>query len=112
MNQITEHTKLPEEFLNRMKEMLQEDFEDFYQSYQNPRTYGLRVNTSKITCEEFEKIVPFPVERIPWTTNGYFYKEDSRPSRSAIHFSSIIHHLHQNIPVPSNRADRPVVLVD
>lgn len=81
MNQITEHTKLPEEFLNRMKEMLQEEFEDFYQSYQNPRTYGLRVNTSKITCEEFEKIVPFPVERIPWTTNGYFYKEDSRPSR-------------------------------
>ena len=33
MNQITEHTKLPEEFLNRMKEMLQEEFEDFYQSF-------------------------------------------------------------------------------
>lgn len=81
MNQHAEPIRLPEEFLTRMKEMLLDEFEDFYKSYQNPRTYGLRVNTSKISCEEFENIVPFPVKRIPWTKNGYFFTEDSRPSR-------------------------------
>lgn len=77
--------KLPEAFLTRMEAMLGDEFEAFKKSYENPRTYGLRVNTSKITCEEFEKTVPFPVKRIPWTTNGYFYEETERPSRCALY---------------------------
>ena len=38
---------------------------------------GLRVNTAKITCEEFEAITPFSMEKIPWIPNGYFLKEES-----------------------------------
>ncbi len=67
-------------FLERMQNMLGNEYEDFIKSYEAPRTYGLRVNTTKISCEEFEKIVPFPVTPIPWIPNGYFYPEDVRPS--------------------------------
>ena len=67
-------------FLARMKEMLGEEYDSFIKSYKVPRTYGLRVNTAKISCEEFEKLVPFPVTPIPWIPNGYFYPEDVRPS--------------------------------
>ena len=67
-------------FLERMQNMLGNEYEDFIKSYEAPRTYGLRVNTAKISCEEFEKIVPFPVTPIPWIPNGYFYPEDVRPS--------------------------------
>ena len=67
-------------FLTRMQEMLGEEYKDFLKSYEAPRTYGLRVNTAKISCEEFERIVPFPVTPIPWISNGYFYPEDVRPS--------------------------------
>lgn len=81
MNEQITPVKLPEAFLERMKDMLGDDFDAFLKSYENPRTYGLRVNTSKISCEEFERIVPFPVKRIPWTKNGYFYDENERPSR-------------------------------
>lgn len=73
--------KIPGEFLERMKGMLGDEFEDFLNSYGDERTFGLRVNEEKIACEEFEKIVPFAAERIPWIGNGYFYKEESRPSR-------------------------------
>ena len=59
-----------------MKEMLGEEYDSFIKSYEVPRTYGLRVNTAKISCEEFEKLVPFPVTPIPWIPNGYFYPED------------------------------------
>ena len=68
------------EFLKRMQKMLGNEYEDFIKSYEAPRTYGLRVNTAKISCEEFEKIVPFPVTPIPWIPNGYFYPGDVRPS--------------------------------
>lgn len=67
-------------FLARMREMLGDEYDSFIRSYDLPRTYGLRVNTSKISCEEFEKLVPFPVTPIPWIPNGYFYPEDVHPS--------------------------------
>ena len=67
-------------FLARMREMLGDEYDSFIRSYDLPRTYGLRVNTSKISCEEFEKLVPFPVTPIPLIPNGYFYPEDVHPS--------------------------------
>ena len=76
---------LPQAFLHRMEDMLGDDFEPFLAAYEQPRTYGLRVNTAKISCEEFEQIVPFEVKKIPWVSNGYFYNEDVRPSRCALY---------------------------
>ena len=51
---------LPENFLIRMKEMLGEkEYEDFLKSYEKPRTFGLRLNTAKISPQEFEKAGSF-----------------------------------------------------
>lgn len=85
MGELSNIELLPVPFLDRMKEMLGSEYDAFLESYRSPRTYGLRVNTSKISCEEFERIVPFPVSPIPWTTNGYFYTEEIRPSRCPLY---------------------------
>ena len=63
-NEAHEHRQevimaLPEEFQKRMKEMLGAEYEDFITGYEQPRKYGLRVNTLKLLPEEFEKIAPF-----------------------------------------------------
>lgn len=71
---------LPEKFLERMKEMLGEEYEEFLQSYEQPRTFGLRVNTRKISPEAFEKRKLFPVKQIPWVENGFFYEGNVRPA--------------------------------
>lgn len=76
---------LPEAFLCRMKEMLGSKYEAFLESYTKPRTFGLRLNTAKISAAEFEKIVPFPVTPIPWVKNAYFYPADVRPSRCPLY---------------------------
>ena len=68
---------LPQEFLSRMEQMLGDEYEAFINSYHSPRSYGLRVNTSKISCEEFEQIVPFKIERIPWTQQRIFLSRRS-----------------------------------
>ena len=60
---------LPSSFLERMKEMPGLDYDAFIQSYLNPRTYGLRVNTSRISCRDFEDLAPFPLKPIPWIYN-------------------------------------------
>lgn len=40
---------LPQKYLDTMKEMLGDEFEDFISSFEQERLFGLRVNTLKIT---------------------------------------------------------------
>ena len=94
---------LPQAFLDRMKEMLQDDHEAFLEAYDQPRTYGLRVNTAKISCEEFERIVPFEVKKIPWISNGYFYSEDIRPSHCPLYQAGLYYLQEPSAMTPASR---------
>ena len=44
---------LPEKYLNSMKDMLKDDFDDYLESFNDKRLYGLRVNNLKISTEDF-----------------------------------------------------------
>ena len=96
-------TYLSEAFLDRMKDMLKDDFDAFCQAYEQPRTFGLRVNTAKISCEDFEKIVPFEVKKIPWIPNGYFYKEEIRPSRCPLYQAGLYYLQEPSAMTPASR---------
>ncbi len=95
--------KLPAEFCRRMRDMLGEEYEDFIESFQKPRTFGLRVNTAKISCGEFEDLVPFPVKKIPWVENGYFYEEESRPSRCPYYQAGLYYLQEPSAMTPASR---------
>jgi NOL1/NOP2/sun family putative RNA methylase len=73
--------KLPKLFEDRMKELLKDEFQEFMGSYEQPHYSGLRVNTLKLTPEEFEEISPFEIKRIPWIQNGYYYNTKDQPAR-------------------------------
>ena len=82
--------RLPEEFLNKMQYLLGKDeYEAFLSSYNVPRYYGLRVNTLKISVEEFEKISPFKIERIPWTRDGFYYNEEDFPGKHPFYYAGL-----------------------
>ena len=68
--------KLPEQFQNRMKKLLGKDFDKFIYSYNEKPTRALRVNTLKMSINEFEKNVDFWVEKIPYIYNGYLFDYD------------------------------------
>lgn len=46
---------LPNTFEEKMKHLLGEEYEDYLKCYEEPRHYGLRVNTNKISVEDFLK---------------------------------------------------------
>jgi len=73
--------KLPEAFIERMKKMLGTEFDDFMASYSQPRHYGLRVNTLKISVEDFIKISPYKLEPVPWAKEGFYISENDRPAK-------------------------------
>ncbi len=56
---------LPKEFEEKMKTLLGSEYEEYTACYDEPRHYGLRVNTAKISVEDFLKIAPWPLEPVP-----------------------------------------------
>ncbi len=73
--------KLPENFTIRMEQMLGPEYEDFIASYEEPRNYGIRINTLKLSTEEFLKISPFKLKPVPWAHEGFYIGEEDRPAK-------------------------------
>ncbi len=73
--------KLPQLFVDRMKSLLGNEFEDFLASYDESRHYGLRVNPLKISAEQFLRNNPFHLHAVPWTTEGFYYGWGDRPGK-------------------------------
>ena len=94
---------LPLPFLERMKEMLGDDYDAFLKSYKNPRTYGLRVNTAKLSCQDFQTLSPFPIRPIPWINTGYFYEEESRPARCPYYQAGLYYLQEPSAMTPASR---------
>jgi 16S rRNA C967 or C1407 C5-methylase (RsmB/RsmF family) len=82
--------KIPEDFLKKMKILLgDEEFKLFLKSYDYPGHHGLRVNTLKISVEEFLKISPFHLKPIPWTKDGFYYSKDENPGKHPFYHSGL-----------------------
>ena len=77
---------LPQKFLEDMKEILKDEYEDFIKSYEEPKTTGLRVNTLKISKEELLNLNLFNLTQIPWANEGFYYDETiDRPGKNPLH---------------------------
>lgn len=67
---------LPEEFKERMKFQLGGDYGEFINSYGLPPRRAIRVNTLKISAEDFIKISPFALTPVPWERSGFYVEEE------------------------------------
>ncbi|HEX2925702.1 MAG TPA: RsmF rRNA methyltransferase first C-terminal domain-containing protein, partial [Ruminiclostridium sp.] len=81
--------KLPVEFVEKMQGLMGDEFNSYLESYKKPRFYGLRVNTLKISVEEFLKIAPFHLEPVPWTKDGFYYQEGDNPGRHPYYYAGL-----------------------
>lgn len=95
---------LPSVFEEKMKELLGEEFDEYIACYDEPRYYGLRVNTGKISVEEFQKICPFEITPIPWIENGFYYDGDRiSPAKHPYYFAGLYYLQEPSAMTPANR---------
>ena len=97
--------KLPSAFTEKMRDILGEEYQDFLDSYDQSRHYGLRVNTAKISTEEFERLAPFHLTPIPWVENGYYYEEQDQPSRHPFYFAGLYYLQEPSAMTPASRLE-------
>ena len=98
---------LPKAFEDKMKALLGEaDYENYLRCFDESRHYGLRVNTNKISASEFEKIAPWPLKKIPWIENGFYYDgEQVQPSKHPYYFAGLYYLQEPSAMTPADRLE-------
>ena len=80
---------LPEAFVSRMKTLLGAEYEAYEASFGESAVRAFRVNTNKISLEDFEKINIFSKEKIPYVETGYYLDYDKIGNHPAHHAGMI-----------------------
>ncbi|MDO4322056.1 MAG: RsmB/NOP family class I SAM-dependent RNA methyltransferase [Lachnospiraceae bacterium] len=95
--------RLPQEFLDRMKTQLGEEFDSFLACFDTEGYTGLRVNTGKVKVEEFLSGVPFHLTPVPWTTNGFYYDRESPVAKHPYYFAGLYYIQEPSAMLPASR---------
>lgn len=81
--------RLPQKFKEEMKELLGDEYSDFLESYNNPRTNSIRINNLKIGREKFISLklfdIDFDKDAVDWSDIGYYIDSDLSPGKNALH---------------------------
>ncbi len=68
--------ELPLKYKERMEALLGEDFKEYEKALSEAPVRAFRVNTDKISTEDFSKINIFSTEKIPYVENGFYLNYD------------------------------------
>jgi len=77
-------------FLDKMKKLLREEYNDFLVSLDQPQQKAIFVNSSKISAEEFSNIVDFSLEKISYEKCG-FYVDNAKRGRHPLHHAGAMY---------------------
>ena len=80
---------LPQEFLERMENMLGEEYPAFLKSYDIARYQALRLNPQKGNDVSFLNRGGFSLERVPWAEHGYYYTAKDTPGKHPYHEAGV-----------------------
>lgn len=96
--------RLPEAFEEKMRLLLRDEYDRYLQCFEEPRHYGLRVNTNKISVEEFLKIAPWPLTSVPWISNGFYFDGDQiQPAKHPYYFAGLYYLQEPSAMTPADR---------
>lgn len=73
---------LPQEYTEKMKKLLGDEYDAYIESFNQERLYGLRANTLKISPEDLKSNVDWELTPVPWCKEGFYYDgENIRPAK-------------------------------
>lgn len=97
---------LPKDFLLRMQAQLGAEYAAFLQSYERGPIRGLRVNTLKLSAEEFAALCPKRLAPVEDTEDGYRLEEAwDKVGSSPLHMAGLIYMQEPSAMLPISIAD-------
>jgi len=95
---------LPTEFKERMKNIIP-NYNEFLDSLDKPNIKAIKVNTNKISVEEFKQIFPYEIEQIPYTEDGFYLKEEFKIGKHPYHHAGLFYSQDPSAQAPINLLD-------
>ena len=95
--------ELPMEFLEQMKNMLGEAYPDYLESFSHPAHSALRVNTGKISVEEFRQKTGWNLRPVPWVSNGFYYEDAANPAKHPHYYAGLYYLQEPSAMTPASR---------
>ena len=92
----------PVSFTEKMKAILGDEFDDFLKGYDRTRHYGLRVNRTKISAEQFERISMYDLKPVPWIDNAFEYEDSVSPAKHPYYFAGMYYLQEPSAMTPAN----------
>ena len=92
----------PVTFTEKMKAILQDEYEDFLKGYERTRHYGLRVNRTKLSAEKFERMSLYDLKKVPWIDNAFEYDESVSPAKHPYYFAGLYYLQEPSAMTPAN----------
>ena len=77
--------ELPIKFVQKMKNILGNEYDAFIKTYEENRKAALRINTLKGNSEKLFAVLGEELPPVPWTGDGYFYPDTIQPGKSPLH---------------------------
>lgn len=96
---------LPELFLERMEQMLADEYPEFLNSYEKERFQALRVNPLKAKRELFLQNNPFHLRPVPWERNGFYYEREDQPGKHPYHEAGVYYIQEPSAMAPATYLD-------
>ncbi len=82
--------QLPPLYVQRMKELLGDEYAEYEKAMNMPPVKAFRVNTDKISVDDFENLNIFSSEKIPYVENG-FYLNFEKVGNHPFHHAGMIY---------------------
>lgn len=92
----------PITFTEKMKAILQDEYEDFLRGYERTRHYGLRVNRTKLTAGQFRTMADYALQPVPWIDNAFEYEETVSPAKHPYYFAGLYYLQEPSAMTPAN----------
>ncbi len=94
---------LPEKFLESMRELLGEEYPAYLQCFEEESHTALRVNTQKLSREQFCEISPFALEEVSWTAKGFYYDAaKDNPAKHPYYFAGLYYIQEPSAMIPAS----------
>ncbi len=92
----------PVSFTEKMQAILQDEYEDFLKGYERTRHYGLRVNRTKLTAEQFAGMCTYDLQPVPWIDNAFEYEDSVSPAKHPYYFAGMYYLQEPSAMTPAN----------
>ncbi len=83
--------ELPLFYTEKMKKLLKDEFEDYIKSFDEKAESGIRINTLKISAEEFKNKNIFELRNVSWCKNGFYCSDDERPAKNYLYHAGLFY---------------------